>query len=230
MAQPLPAGEPKVLLRGAFYGRYVSSGHLLYMRGGTLFAIPFDAERLELRGSRESPVVEERAGSGRTPAARSSRSSDSGTLLYVPGKSIDTELPISWLDNTGKTTVLRAEASDWSHPSFSPDGRQLAMTIGFGIWADVWIYEWSRDALDEVDVRERCRQFTGMDSRRTPDSLRLRKRNEPDYQSFLETRRRVWRRAATHREPEQSDALFVPSKRKVPRLRRTAARHATWTS
>src|SRR5262249_9353678 len=42
VVQPFPSGEPKVLVRGGFYGRYVSSGHLVYIHDGTLFAAPFD--------------------------------------------------------------------------------------------------------------------------------------------------------------------------------------------
>ena len=147
MVQPLPAGEPKMLVRGGYYGRYVSSGHLLYIRNGTLFSQPFDPERLEFRG-RESPVVDGVLAAPNTGGAQFSVS-DSGVLLYVPGKSIDPELPMTWIEKTGQTAVLREEPTSWSQPSFSPDGRQVAMTIGFGISADVWIYEWARDALSQ---------------------------------------------------------------------------------
>ena len=148
MAQPLGGGEPKLLLRGGFHGRYVRSGHLLYIRDGTLFSVSFDPERLELRGS-PSPVVEGVLAAANTGGAQFSVA-DSGTLLYVPGKSVGIELPITWLDRTGKTTLLRAEPSDWSSPSFSPDGTKLALTIGFGLAADVWIYEWARDRLTKL--------------------------------------------------------------------------------
>jgi hypothetical protein len=32
---------------GATFGRYLLSGHLVYMNRGTLFAIPFDLNRME---------------------------------------------------------------------------------------------------------------------------------------------------------------------------------------
>ena len=42
------AGVPgKVVLRGGFHGRYVPSGHLLYVHAGTLYAVRFDLDRLE---------------------------------------------------------------------------------------------------------------------------------------------------------------------------------------
>ena len=43
--------EKIVLERAGLYPRYVPSGHLLYVRKGTLFAVPFDPVRLEVRGS-----------------------------------------------------------------------------------------------------------------------------------------------------------------------------------
>jgi serine/threonine protein kinase len=48
--QRLPDGERKVVQRGAYFGRYVSSGHLIYIQGGTLFAVPFSLDRLEVTG------------------------------------------------------------------------------------------------------------------------------------------------------------------------------------
>ena len=48
--QSLETAERRTLLRGGADARYVSTGHLLYMKTGTLMAVPFDAERLELRG------------------------------------------------------------------------------------------------------------------------------------------------------------------------------------
>ena len=48
--QSLPSGARKVVERGAYYGRYVPSGHLVYVREGTLWAEPFDLDRLEVTG------------------------------------------------------------------------------------------------------------------------------------------------------------------------------------
>ena len=42
-------GVSKLLVDGGADGRYVSSGHLLYVREGALLAVPFDLQRLEVR-------------------------------------------------------------------------------------------------------------------------------------------------------------------------------------
>ena len=41
--------------RGGYFGRYLATsngaGHLIYIHQGTLFAVPFDLGRLEVRGT-----------------------------------------------------------------------------------------------------------------------------------------------------------------------------------
>ena len=48
--QSLMTGERKTLIQGGADGRYVPTGHLVFMRSGTLMAVPFDLERLEVTG------------------------------------------------------------------------------------------------------------------------------------------------------------------------------------
>src|SRR5262245_20266365 len=57
VVQPLPSGARKVVLRRGLYGRYLTSGHLVYVQDGTLFAAPFDLDRLETSGP-SVPVLE----------------------------------------------------------------------------------------------------------------------------------------------------------------------------
>ena len=47
----LRQGTRKILLSGGFHGRYVSSGHLIYGVAGTLRAVRFDLNRLEVSGT-----------------------------------------------------------------------------------------------------------------------------------------------------------------------------------
>ena len=50
VAQRLTTGERKVLVQGGADARYLSSGHLLYLRKSTLMAVPFDLQRLTATG------------------------------------------------------------------------------------------------------------------------------------------------------------------------------------
>ena len=51
VAQSLSSGRRTVLVERGSHARYLSSGHLVYVSGRTLRAIPFDPARLQTRGS-----------------------------------------------------------------------------------------------------------------------------------------------------------------------------------
>jgi len=148
VVQPLPTGPRKILQRGGYYGRYLPSGHLVYIHDGTLFAAPFDLGRFELVGQ-PVPAIEGVATAPNSGGAQFAVS-DTGTLVYLPGQSAGGEAPVYWMDHTGKATPLRTAAANWSNPHFSPDGRRLALNIGTGTGLDVWVYEWARDTLTRL--------------------------------------------------------------------------------
>ena len=128
VVQTLPNGPRKILQRGGSFGRYVPSGHLVYVHDGTLFAAPFDHVALEVTGPGR-PVIENIANSPVNGAAQFAFAAN-GTAVYLPGQTSSTDLPIEWMTRDGKTTPLRATTAIWSHPQFSPDGTRLAMDIG----------------------------------------------------------------------------------------------------
>jgi serine/threonine-protein kinase len=162
----LPSGARKTLLRSAFHARYLRSGHLLYVHDGTLFAVPFDVDRLAVTGA-PVPVVEGATTNVNGGGAQFAVS-DGGTLVYVAGRDTAGVAPIRWLDRAGKTSLLRSNPSDWTNPSFSPDGRKLAVDIFDGTQTDVWIYEWERDTLSRLtfDPADDVRPVWTSDGRR----------------------------------------------------------------
>ena len=145
---PLSGGTPKVVMRGAFFGRYASSGHLLFVRQGTLFAVPFDLDRLETMGQ-PVPALDGVAVSPATGGAHFALALD-GTLVYLPSEATGGDFPISWLTREGEASVLRATPSRWANPSFSPDGQKLAIDIFDGKQSDIFVYEWARDTLTQL--------------------------------------------------------------------------------
>jgi serine/threonine-protein kinase len=146
VVQPLPTGAPKIVLQGGYYGRYLPSGHLVYMHAGTMFAVPFDLTRLEVTGQ-AVPVLENVTASPAVTGGAQFAVSPGGTLVYVSGQPVETEAPVVWMNREGKTTPLRTKAANWANPAFAPDGRQLAMYINDGTQSDIWIYDVMRDAL-----------------------------------------------------------------------------------
>ena len=149
VVKPLPSGDPKVVLRGGgMMPRYVETGYLTIVRGGTMFAVAFDANALETRGS---PVpVADNITTIATVGAVASLSAK-GLLVYQPRVSTGAvQGPIVWLDRSGATTPLRATPAVWGFPRFSPDGKRLALVIDDGRQTDIWVYEWERDILTRV--------------------------------------------------------------------------------
>ena len=166
VVQPLPKGDRKIVQRG-LYGRYLPSGHLVYVHEGTLFAQLFDIGRLETTGQ-AAPAVEGVIANAGTSGAQFAVS-DEGVLVYVSGQLVGNDAPMSWMDRSGKLTPLRTTPANWSNPSISPDGRKLAIDISDGRQTDVWVYEWERDTLSRLT-------FDPGDDQRpvwTPDGRRI---------------------------------------------------------
>ena len=79
----IATGERKVLRRGGSYGRYLPSGHLVYVNQATLFAMPFDLRKLEVTGS-PAPVVQDVSWGVAHGGAQFSVS-ETGRLAYIAG-------------------------------------------------------------------------------------------------------------------------------------------------
>jgi serine/threonine-protein kinase len=140
-------------VRGGTFGRYIASGHLLYVSRGTLFAAPFDLENLEMRGT-PTPVLGDVDYSANSGYARLDFS-QSGMLLYESGGTGgDQLLSVRWLEPTperpNNTRQLLAKPGSYGRPSLSPDGLRLALEVVTGANNDVWIYEWQRDVMTRL--------------------------------------------------------------------------------
>jgi len=139
------------LQRGGSFGRYLPAsngrGHLIYINKGTLFAVPFDPEKLEVQGT-PSPVLEQVAFSIGGGEAQFDFSRD-GTLVYRrdTGGGLFT---IEWFDSMGKAELLLAKPGAYGRPSLSPDGQRLALEVADGTGTDIWIYDFKRDTMQRL--------------------------------------------------------------------------------
>jgi Tol biopolymer transport system component len=148
--QQLPSGTRKVLQRGGYHGRYLPSGHLVYIHDGTLFAVRFDLRRQEVRGL-PVPMLEGLASNSITGGAQFAVSA-SGTAVYLPGPTVGGGTPLHWMDPEGKTIPLRPISASWTNVLFAPDGQRLVMDISEGGSADIWLLEWVRGGLTRVTL------------------------------------------------------------------------------
>jgi serine/threonine-protein kinase len=147
VVQALPDGPRTIVQHGGYWGRYVSSGHVIYVHAGTLMSVAFDLDRLEPHGP-PVPVVENVRANPGTAGAQVSVSNN-GTLVYL-SEGAPAVTPLDWMDRDGKFTTLRATPALWSNPQFSPDGRRLALELADGKQTHIWIYELPRDIVTRL--------------------------------------------------------------------------------
>jgi serine/threonine-protein kinase len=183
--QPLTGGEPRVVQRNAYYGRYVPSGHLLWLHDGTLFAARFDLKTFSTTGS-PVPVVQG-VESSDISGFGSVAVSDNGTLAYVAGNSSGNDAPLNWVPRDAKITPIRERPLAWNGIQVSPDGKRLAFGVaGASGSGDIYTYEPERDAL----IRVTSDPLTERNPAWTPDGQRLvySVQKESSYQLY-------WQRA-----------------------------------
>jgi eukaryotic-like serine/threonine-protein kinase len=144
----LKAGSHRVVVNNGMDARYVSSGHLVYARGNTLFAAPFDAGRLAVSGP-EAPVVEGLSLNGPNSTVAEYSFSDSGLLVYIDSASgTGGTTTLAWVDRQGQVQPL-SDSELWGTGRLSPDGRRVVNEIytssaGDGKPGDLWVFELER--------------------------------------------------------------------------------------
>jgi serine/threonine-protein kinase len=124
----LPRGSKtwKVIQKQGYYGRYVPSGHLLYVNRSTLFAVPFDVKRLEISGT-PVPLVDDVGGNIGNAAGR--YEARSGLLVYFNQRPLPPNWTLAWLDPAGGLVNIPQEPNRYTTPRISPDGNRLASSV-----------------------------------------------------------------------------------------------------
>jgi serine/threonine-protein kinase len=147
----IETGERKTLWRGGYFGRYVPTeparGHLVYIRGGVLFGVPFDPVRLEIRGT-PTRLLDNVAADPGTAAGRFDFSR-TGTFIYESGAGL-TPWMVAWLTADGRTSPLLGKPAFYYSPRVSPDGQRLALGIDSGKGQDIFVYDRQRDVLTRL--------------------------------------------------------------------------------
>jgi len=138
----------KTLVQTGAYGRYLPSGHLVYIHQRTLFAAPMDAGRMELT----DPPVAVLDDVSFHPAAGIAEFtfSQSGTFAYIATSPEDQLRPIGVMDQQGKVELLPIPRARYTRARISPDGKRLAVTIDAGAAARIWIYEWDTQRFSRL--------------------------------------------------------------------------------
>jgi serine/threonine-protein kinase len=166
-------GASKLLIQGGADARYVSSGHLVYVRDGVLLAVPFNLDRFEVTGGAVGviPEVMQAAymggGLGETGAAQVGVS-NTGTLVYIAGGvSPPREADVLQVDRAGRSQQLPIASQDYRTLRLSPDGARLALST-IGRDRGSWLYDFTRGTLTRLTTAGRSSTPVW-----TPDGQRL---------------------------------------------------------
>ncbi|HSD29713.1 MAG TPA: protein kinase, partial [Vicinamibacteria bacterium] len=144
VAQRLDTGERRVLVRGGSQAAYSPTGHLVFGRASSLFAVSFDPQTLEARGA-PSPVAEH-VSRDTVRGGRYAFATD-GTLVY--NRETGNERPLLWVDRQGRATRVATSPHTFIDPRVSPDGSRVAVQ-GADADNDVWTYDLARGSLSRL--------------------------------------------------------------------------------
>ena len=136
----LETGAVSYLLTGGSQPRYSPTGHIVYGVGGTLRAVGFDADRLELTSNNPVPVVENVETRG---SAASFALARNGSLVYVTGagSGVGAQRSLVWVDREGREEPLAMPLGPYQNPRVSPDGLRVAVDVLDPENSDIWIHD-----------------------------------------------------------------------------------------
>ena len=137
----IDSGEPARVLGAMGNATYAPPGFLLYPRGNSLVAQPFDAGQARVSGEPVT-IADQVSFNGNVNRSGFSVSAN-GVLAYTPavGEGIS---ELIWIDRSGKILGRVGEPRVYLGPRLSPDGRRLAVEIydrPISTNSDIWIYD-----------------------------------------------------------------------------------------
>jgi Tol biopolymer transport system component/DNA-binding winged helix-turn-helix (wHTH) protein len=174
--QLLQTGKRRVLIEQGADARYIETGHLVYMKSGTLMAVAFDVKKLQTSGEPVALIENvmqsiNTLNSADETLAGQFAISNSGTLAYATGGvHPNPEYSLYWVDRKGTEQPLLARPkTSYGWARVSPSGSALALHSRSPVQTtDIWIY----DILRQIPVRL---TFTGRNVSPiwSPDGKRL---------------------------------------------------------
>ena len=132
----LKSGKHRVLAIGVA-ARYVAGYLLIVHANGALTAAPFDQDAQQLTGAEVQIASDVSVASfGRVDLV----TSGNGMLAYVAGSGASADANLIWVSRDGTVSSVDAQwRANFDAISISPDGRQLAVSLGDAAAEDVWI-------------------------------------------------------------------------------------------
>jgi Tol biopolymer transport system component len=139
--------EPRSIGLHGSHAQYAASGHLLIGSAGGLLAVPFDPDRLEVRGNPVRVATGVRQKVGTFDFALS----PGGALVYLSaGTAGSGERELVWVDAEGREEPVAAPPHPYDYPRLSPDGQRVAFSLNSEGQADLWSWDLERGAMRKL--------------------------------------------------------------------------------
>ena len=139
----LDTGEQHIVLEDAYNARYLTTGHLVFGRQGSLWGVPFDLDRL-VATEPERELVDGIDQSGLGGGMAFAVSTD-GSLAYVAGDAnrSDEAHVLVWVDRDGREEPIPMPARPYYAARLSPDGTRIAVEVQDPN-TDIWVHDLAR--------------------------------------------------------------------------------------
>jgi len=123
---------PRILVESGACPRYSATGHLVYVADSHLFAVPFDIQRLTVRGG--ATIVGDDV--NETFFTLDYDVSVNGSLVYLPAGS--SAYNIVWKDRQGATIPISTVPRQYWNLALSPDGERVSVNVNEGSTRNIW--------------------------------------------------------------------------------------------
>jgi Tol biopolymer transport system component len=143
----LSSGEIRPLIEGGTRPVYSPTGHIVYARGGALYAVPFDSKSRTVTGD-PFLLVDDLMTAAHTAAAHFALAAN-GTLVHASGGKVIPRFRMLRVGLDGGETEVGMPERYFTNVRVSPDRKRLATHIE-GASSNVWVYDLERRTLDRV--------------------------------------------------------------------------------
>jgi len=145
-AASLESPDATLVLRSESNAIYAPPGYLLFVRGSTLMAQPFDAERLTVTGN-ASLVLDHISRFINTVGV--SASADRNLVVRTAST---TQSELVWFNRSGARAGVAAPAGEYIELALSPDNGTIAFDRGdlSGVAPDVWLLDLRRGGMSRL--------------------------------------------------------------------------------
>ena len=139
VAVALDTKRTRVLLKtNALSPQFIPTGHLTYLDGARLVAVPFDLKTVEVTGPPVSLLDE----------VGSFGFSSDGMMVYSGAENNRNNKDVLvWTGRDGRVDPLPLPPAVYAHPRISPDGASIVLYSNQSLNQSLWLYHVARDTM-----------------------------------------------------------------------------------